>query len=57
MGIQKAMQLQAAEAFSDDQIAFFAVTEFKAGRMDREDATSALRLAGRYEAEIKEKLS
>ncbi len=57
MGIQKAMQLQAREAFSDDQIAFFAVTEFKAGRMDREDATSALRLAGRYEAEIKEKLS
>lgn len=45
------------EAFIDDNLAAFAIAEYRAGRMGRQEAERALRAAGRFEAEITEALA
>ena len=57
MGIQKLMARAAAEQFNDEQVVAFVQAEHKAGRMSFADASDGMRVAGRFEAEIKELLS
>ncbi len=53
---QRMYRARDAERADDDAMADFAVAEYAAGRLTEAQAISALRTAGRFEAEIDETL-